>query len=183
MDKNFETHKATLLLHQDNFYLIDFRREDGDPHYSIRFFVDTQKSSVHIEGDLGECISCWYNSNTIEKISEMMLNVPYWTGKFCCSTNKYVYNEEKARQELLDETEWYLNEFGPDSNYYEHIDAIMNTFTYNSGFMFDTTDAREAVDDLFDGYLERSNYGEEISKRVYLWAEAFDLALKQLGLK
>lgn len=56
MDKHFETHKATLLLHQDNLYMIDFRREDGKRHYWIRFFIDTNISSVHIEGDLGHCI-------------------------------------------------------------------------------------------------------------------------------
>lgn len=57
MDNNFNTHNATLVVHQDNLYLIYFRREDGSPYYYIRFFVDTPRSSVHIEDDLGECIS------------------------------------------------------------------------------------------------------------------------------
>ena len=57
MDNKFNTHNATRVVHRDNMYLIYFRREDGSPYYYIRFFVDTPRSSVHAEGDLGECIS------------------------------------------------------------------------------------------------------------------------------
>ena len=57
MDNKFNVHNATLAVHQDNLYLIYFRREDGSPCYYIRFFVDTPGSSVHAEGDLGERIS------------------------------------------------------------------------------------------------------------------------------
>ena len=57
MDNKFNTHNAAQVVHQDNMYLIYFRREDGSLYYYIRFFVDTPRSSVHIEGDLGACIS------------------------------------------------------------------------------------------------------------------------------
>ena len=57
MDNKFNTHNATLVVHRDNLYLIYFRREDGGLYYYIRFFVDTPRPSVHIEGDLGEYIS------------------------------------------------------------------------------------------------------------------------------
>lgn len=58
MDNKFNTHDATLVVHRgNNMYLIYFRKEDGSLYYYIRFFVDTPRSSVHIEGDSGECIS------------------------------------------------------------------------------------------------------------------------------
>lgn len=57
MDSKFNTHNTTLVVHQDNLYLIYFRREDSSPYYYIRFFVDTLRSSVHVEGGLGESIS------------------------------------------------------------------------------------------------------------------------------
>ena len=53
MDSKFNTHNTTLAVHQDNLYLIYFRREDGSLYYYIRFFVDTPRSSVRIEDDLG----------------------------------------------------------------------------------------------------------------------------------
>lgn len=56
MDSKFNAHNATLVVHQDELYLIYFRREDGSLYYYIRFFVDALRSSVHIEGDLGEYI-------------------------------------------------------------------------------------------------------------------------------
>ena len=57
MDNKFNTRNATRVVHQDNLYLIYFRREDSSPYYYIRFFVDTLGSSVHIEGGLDERIS------------------------------------------------------------------------------------------------------------------------------
>ena len=53
MDNKFNTHNATLVVHQDELYLIYFRREGGSLYYYIRFFVDTPRSSAHIEDDLG----------------------------------------------------------------------------------------------------------------------------------
>lgn len=186
MDNNFDTHKATLVLHQDNLYLIDFRREDGSSNYYIRFFVDTSRSSVHIEGDLGECISIWYNSNSIERISEMMLNVSYWIGKFCCSSDKYVYNFTDAQNELEHDTYEALEDMDPES-YAERIEAIMGTFNHNYGLMLDTEESRDSLSELCGSDAiycwDMHKYGRKIDDRCYLWATAFDLALKQLGLK
>lgn len=184
MDKNFETHKATLLLHQDNLYLIDFRREDGRRHYWVRFFVDTKISSVHIEGDLGHCISCWGNENTLANISDMMLNTSYWIGKFCCSSDVYVYDEKVARKDLENDTYDALEAMTPD-DYSDYIDSIMETFSDNSGLTLNTDASRDAMVELMglDSLWERPHYGRKVHPRVYLWAEAFDLALKQLNLK
>lgn len=132
MDNKFNTHDATLVVHQDNnMYLIYFRREDGSLYYYIRFFVDTSKSSVHIEGDLGECVSMWYNSNSIERMSETMLNVSYWIGEFC-SSDKYVYDYRDASDELEYDTYEALEDVDPES-YVERIKAIMGTFNQNYG--------------------------------------------------
>ena len=132
MDSKFNTHNTTLVVHQDNLYLIYFRREDGSPYYYIRFFVDTPRSSVHVEGDLGEYISMWYNSNSIERISETMLNVSYWVGKFCGSSDKYVYDYRDASDELEHDTYEALEDVDPKS-YAERIKAIMDMFNQNYG--------------------------------------------------
>lgn len=132
MDNKFNTHNATRVVHQDNLYLIYFRRENGSPYYYIRFFVDTPRSSVHIEGDLGECMSMLYNPNSIERISETMLDVSYWTGKFCCSSGKYVYDYRDTPDELEHDTYEALEDVDPES-YVEHIKAIMDMFNQNYG--------------------------------------------------
>ena len=132
MDNKFNTHNATLVVHRDNMYLIYFRREDGSLYYYIRFFVDTPRSSVHIEGDLGECTSMWYNSNSIERISETMLNVSYWIGKFCDSSDKYAYDYRDASDELEHDTYAALEDVDPKS-YAERIKVIMDTFNQNYG--------------------------------------------------
>ena len=130
MDNKSNIHNAILVAHLDNLYLIYFRREDGSLYYYIRFFVDTPRSSVYIEGDLGECTSMWYNSNSIERISETMLNVPYWIGKFCCSSDKYVYDYRDVQNELEHDAYETLEDMDPES-YAERIKAIMDTFNQN----------------------------------------------------
>ena len=132
MDSKFNTHNATLVVHQDELYLIYFRREDGGLYYYIRFFVDTPRSSVHIEGDLGGCTSMWYNSNSIERISETMRNVSYWIGKFCGSSDKYVYDYRDASDELEHDAYAALEDADPKS-YVERIKVIMDTFNQNYG--------------------------------------------------
>ena len=132
MDNKFNTHNAARVVHRDNMYLIYFRREDGSLYYYIRFFVDTLRSSVHIEGDLGECISMWYNSNSIERMSETMLNVPYWIGEFYCSSDKYIYDYRDASDELEHDTYEALEDADPES-YVEHIKTIMDMFNQNYG--------------------------------------------------
>lgn len=132
MDNKFNTHNATLVVHQDNLYLIYFRREDGSLYYYIRLFVDAPRSSVHIEGDLDECISMRYNSNSIERISETMSDVSYWIGKFCCSSDKYVYDYRDALDELEHDIYEALEDVDPES-YVERIKAIMDTFNQNYG--------------------------------------------------
>lgn len=132
MDNKFNTHNATLVVHQGNLYLIYFRREDGSLYYYIRLFVDASRSSAHIEGDLGECISMWYNSSSTERISEMMLNVPYWIGKFCCSSDKCVYDYKDTPDELEHDTYEILEDVDPES-YAERIKAIMDMFNQNYG--------------------------------------------------
>ena len=132
MDNKFNTHNATRVVHQDNMYLIYFRREDGSPYYYIRFFVDTPRSSVHIGGDLGEYISMQYNSNSIEHMSETMLNVSYWIGEFCCSSDKYVYDYRDAPDELEHDIYEALEDADPES-YVERIKAIMDMFNQNYG--------------------------------------------------
>lgn len=181
MDKHFETHKAKLIFAKDGLYLIDFRREDGRREYYVRFFVDTNTSMVHIEGDLGYCISEWGNENTLLDISNFMLNVPYWIGKFCCSSDKYEFDEELARIQLEEDSE----ELKSMEDYSDNINSIMETFDINYGLMINTNDSQEAVEALFGDLCscEIGYYGRKIAKRCYLWAEAFDLALKQLGVK
>lgn len=184
MDKNFETHKATLLLHADNFWIIDFRREDGKREYFVRFIIDTNVSSVHIEGDLGYSISIWGNSNSLGNISDMMLNVPYWVGKFACSSDEYIWDEETARKQLEEYMSDCREEYLDGDDYDEMINEIMCTFYDDRGIALDTEEAYRywfyefKLDDL-----NPAEFGRKIHPRVYLWAEALDLALRQLKLK
>lgn len=65
-------------------------------------------------------------------MSETMLNVSYWIGEFCCSSDKYVYDYKDAPSELEHDTHEALEDVDPES-YVEHIKAIMDMFNQNYG--------------------------------------------------
>lgn len=65
-------------------------------------------------------------------MSETMLNVPYWIGEFCCSSDKYIYDYKDASDELERDTYDALEDADPES-YVERIKAIMDTFNQNYG--------------------------------------------------
>lgn len=112
-----------------------------------------------------------------------MLNVPYWVGKFECSSDLFVWNERRARSQLETNTYDYYEECPDQDEYYEKIDEIMDTFDVDNGITLCTREARDYWDELGLDESFPAYYGREIHPRVSLWAEAFDLALKQLGLK
>ena len=73
-----------------------------------------------------------HNSNSIERISETMLNVSYWIGEFYCSSDKYIYDYKDASDELEHDTYEALEDADPES-YVECIKAILDMFNQNYG--------------------------------------------------
>lgn len=65
-------------------------------------------------------------------MSETMLNVPYWIGEFCCSSDKYIYDYKDTPDELEHDICEALEDADPES-YVEHIKAIMGMFNQNYG--------------------------------------------------
>lgn len=186
MNKHFETHKATLVQPTEDLYIIDWRREDGRSEYYVRFMIDTRLSTVCIHGDLGSCISCWGNRNTIQSISKMMLNHEYWIEKFQCSSNDYFYDEKLAREEL---GEYYDNhhedeEINDECDKEDIIEMALDEFSDKRGINAWDGCVQNALKKIFgDSWWELPPLGRKVHPRVCLWAEALDLALKQLNLK
>lgn len=65
-------------------------------------------------------------------MSETMMNVSYWIGEFCCSSDKYAYDYMDTLDELEHDTYEVLEDVDPES-YVEHIKAIMDMFNQNYG--------------------------------------------------
>ena len=65
-------------------------------------------------------------------MSETMLNVSYWIGEFCCSSDKYIYDYRDALVHLEHDTYEALKDVDPES-YVERIKAIMDMFNQNYG--------------------------------------------------
>ena len=80
--KNFETHKATLVMNNDRYTAIDWRRADGSGDYYVNYIIDKKRGSLIVSGDLGDSIATWYNPLTVKKLSNFIRNnVDYYIKK------------------------------------------------------------------------------------------------------
>ncbi len=190
--KKFATHKATKVVDDARYLIVDWRREDGCGDYYINFIVDKKRGAFIVSGDLGDSIAVWYNPVAVEDMSSWIYNdIGYYISKIQCSSNLYTYDEDDILADIME----YLGEEGVESllennPVYENIDelkeALMedigdslyerNTFIPSSGLI------ELLCEDDPDYWEWLPNCGKRIDGRVYLWAIGFKMALDQLGM-
>lgn len=186
--KRFKDHKATVLLENEDFLILDWRNKDGSGEYSVRYIVDCQKGNLLISGDLGDCIASWFNKVTSDDMVRYVNDIQYFMGKFQCSSDKYDYRWEDIKSDLDGIKEEYLKEH---ESYGESVDEIEEDFSEMLNLCGEMTfgDNIPYPDDfvkLAEKYAEpwwESRFvdiGKRISGRVYLWAVGYQMALKQI---
>ncbi len=179
--ENFRNHKASFNDY-GNIKILDFKRPDSSD-YRIRFLFEEDYYRLHISGDLGELIATNYNNMTYEKFGDFVCNTGYFEEKInCLSRNIYVYDEEKAKGDLID----LFEEFGVedwcwqpnfDSND-EAIQAILEDFDYDRGIGSKGYDIlSETIDNAWEHV---GDIGKENTNILDLYMLAFELAQKQL---
>lgn len=186
--KRFKDHKATVLLENEDFLILDWRNKDGSGEYSVRYIVDCQKGNLLISGDLGDCIASWFNKVTPDDMARYVNDIQYFMGKFQCSSNKYDYRLEDIKSDLDGIKEEYLKEH---ESYGWAVDEIEEDFSEMLNLCGEMTfgDNIPYPDNfvkLAEKYAEpwrESRFvdiGKRISGRVYLWAVGYQMALKQI---
>lgn len=187
--KHFENHKAKLVIDTEDFTVIDWRNADGSSNYYVNFFVDKRRGSLHVDGDLGSSIATWYNRLKISDLKSYIYNdVGYYMGKFQCTSDDYVYDEDEVFEDLVemldrDAIDEYIEtsvEFDDFDEFKEEvIDEIRNSMR---GRLFIPTDRLyEIVTDIYqDAWEGLSSCGRSVDCRVYLWAIGFYMAVTQL---
>lgn len=178
---HFKDHKATKVLDQEDFLILDWRKENGSSAYFVRYIVDIKRGSLIIQGDLGDCIATWYNRVAPEDMRYYINDVGYFISKFQCTTDKYNYDREDALADFEDSVKEYYSEV--DEELIENAkEAIENYWDDRNGHLDSSIiDAFHEIDqDWWDGGL--THLGERIDGRVYLWVIGFQMACDQLGI-
>jgi len=193
-DERFSEHKAHLLMSNDRFTAIDWRRP-GSSDYFVSYIVDRKLGSLIIHGDLGDCIASWNHAVTVADMKNYVKDVPYFMKKFQCSSDKLVFETDTVLDCVIN------NLFDDDEEIYEHFtdheeylrfredlcSDIEDSIKNNGEDFFPTEHLVELVSDLLGGddyaaYGVLDEPGAMISPRVYLWAIGFVMACDKLGL-
>lgn len=184
----FQNHRATVVQRDENFFILDWRNVSGSVEYFVRYILDIKRGTFIVSGDLGSCVASWYNTVQPEKLAGYLEDVPYFMGKFQCSSDPYTHFSEDIKEDL----DAIKAGYEPSDDH----EAMEMDEDFNSMFeILDECDFEEhsaypdELTELFAKYDEEwwnSDFitvGQRISPRVILWAVGYRMAMQQLEKK
>lgn len=186
----FKNHIATFTDY-GNIKILDFKAPNTS-EYRIRFLFEEDYCRLHISGDLGELIASNYDNMTYEKFSDYVNNTSYFEEKIDCHNRAiYVYDEDKARAELMqraiDAGDWliesdrYSYEDDDEKRLEYIIDDILEEFSNTTGISSSGYDALSEINP--DAWEFAYDIGKTETGILDLYMLAFKLAQEQLQNK
>lgn len=184
--EHFKNHIAKFTDY-GNIKILDFKNPNSSD-YRIRFLFEEDYCRLHISGDLGELIATNYSNMTYEKFSDFVNDVDYFKEKIDCNNRKlYVYDEDQAREELLEMAEkhdWLLfsDKYSYEDDDKERLSNIIDDILYD----FDPdrgigSKGYEELDDLeCDAFEFAGDIGKQETGILDLYMLAFKLAKNSL---
>lgn len=184
--EHFKEHVATFTDY-GNIKILDFKKPDSS-EYRIRFLFEEDYCRLHISGDLGDLIASNYNNMVYEKFSDFVNDVEYFESKIDCHNRKiHVYDEDQAREELLETAkkhDWLLfsDKYSYESDDEERLNNIIDDILYD--FDDGTGLGTKGYDELSDLEDDISEFVSDLGKKetgiLELYMLAFKLAKEQL---
>ena len=185
--ENFKNHVAKFTDY-GNIKMLDFKNP-GSSNYRIRFMFEEDYCRLHISGDLGELVATNYNNMTYEHFSDFVNNTGYFEEKIDCHNRSiYVYDEDKARKDLLKIIDEYdlKEELGQvysweseEDSMNDVVDEILEDFSHERGIGSKGYDV--ASEHISDFYEDVTYIGREETGILDLYMLAFKLAKEQLN--
>ena len=186
---------ATLVMEDENYFIMDWRDKNGSGNMATRYTVDKKHGTLIITGDSGNCIATWYISNTPEQLAGYMNDIEYFIEKIQCSEYKYSYDWEDVEEDLDNLREEYLGyvkEGGFMYNGHEiTTEECEDDFDEMDRMLYDLTPSENTtypsdLVDLFEKYSTEwwesgfSRLGKRISHRIYQWVYGFQTGVKEI---
>lgn len=185
---SFKDHKATVVLEDDNFLIVDWRNKNGSGNYAVRYILDIQKGNFIVTGDLGDSIACWYNKVTPENLKSYIKDIGYYLGKMHhgATSDDYSYNDDDALEDLesikKDVLSWDYDVAEVEKDF-TRLQELMRYLDIPSE-LYGESEVREIVEKYFDNWWDSGfeSLGKRIAYRVYLWSMGFQMVCEQLGI-
>lgn len=178
-EKKFSDFEANLTQH-DGISVLDWRNRNGSGDYYMRVIFDEDKERMFISGDLGNAVFQFTEKATLFRIARYS-SFSYFMEKLSCSTNRWEYDRQSAREELEerlkseDMTESELEEAD------ELIGDIMDNYDQYGNGTHLTEDLTDRISDIDPDYWEWVySLGERPHPRVIIWWKALKLAARQI---
>ena len=195
-DNRFATHKATLVQNTDLYLIIDWRRADGSEEYYVNYILDKDRGSLIVSGDLGSSIATWHYAVDPEQLKCWIKNdIGYYISKMQCTTNMYDRDEESIVADIKDHLKGcdaldifnaYKRCFSnyPDTaeELWEFLEIDVGECLYGDEFVPSKNLTEFCIELDADYYEWLYSCGKRINPRVYLWADGFYKACKQLWI-
>lgn len=184
----FKNFAATVILRNDQFFIVDWRDKSGSGNYAVRYLLDIEKGNFIVTGDVGDSVASWFNRVTPDKLKAYINDVGYYMEKFQTTSDQYTHNWpdvledlERLKEEILSENPNLYRE-DVEVDFSEMRDLLEDADLDSSGSY------TEELTDLFEKYCDNwwesnfANLGCRTSQKVILWAVGFQMACEQLGI-
>lgn len=178
----FSHHKA-VFRQLDGISTLDWRNEDGSSDYYVRYVFDEERCCLYLSGDLGSAVVRLTEHSTLKTLSRYIKMIDYFVGKIECSTDKYRYDEEIAKEELkeiLFPEDVMLSDEEKEERQ-DCFEELMEQFNNFHGFGTVSQDSDRVLSEAYADYWEWiAGAGQYIAPRIILWLVGLQMAWEQV---
>lgn len=185
--ESFKNHQATVILQNEQFFIVDWRNKNGSGEYAVRYILDIKKGNFIVTGDLGDSVASWYNTVTPDKLKIYVKDIGYYMSKFQCTSDDYTHawkdvvsDLDDIRKEVLEDECLFVDEVNEDFN---QMKSILEDLDIS-----ESRNYPKELTDLFEKYNGDwwesgfTNLGCRISQRVVLWSVGYQMTCEQIGI-
>lgn len=183
--QKFKNHKASLIMHDENFLVVDWKNENQSIIDSIRYIVDIKNGNLIVSGDCGYSIASWYDEVFPSSMKTNLNDPGYYSEKLRCTSDKYTY-EQRDIEEDLEAMLQHMHQTGLPTSEIEKDYALLKKFYTSdaypaqSAYITGSTPLPDNIMALTKKYAIDSRIGQRLSPRIYMWAIGYQMAYNQL---
>ncbi len=187
--KQFKDHEATVVLRDENFFVLDWRNRNGEDYYFVRYLLDIKQGCLTVSGDVGYCVACWFNEVTPENLAHLIKDVGYFTEKLACATNSITYKDQDQMDDLNELEKRYLANKALSKDQRNELEKNFARLLIE----FDSTGLRgpetyppevfklyDKIDLDWENDPAFTTIGKRTDKRILLWSVGYRMAIEQL---
>ena len=180
----FENHVAKVILDNEDYFVLDWRKDDNTSDFYVNYILDRKNGIFHITGDLGACFANLRRNASPEQVLDSMKNLDAFVKSFECSTDSYTITEEaiekgieEIKQELLLTDCFWESELVED---FKRLKWYFFESLHESAVNFEIPCFIDLMEKYSDDWFETfGEVGKTVHPRVEAWVKGYELALKQ----